>query len=215
MTTTTAPLSAELKSSTAAAHEQAEHSSYMDDLIGGNLNQAAFIALQQQAYLFYQALEEATDAIRESGFAGALLDPVLNRTDKLAKDLEVLTGATWKSQIRPLPATNEYIARLHDIRDTLDGPRLVAHHYVRYLGDLSGGQVIARMMSRQYNIGHEALTFYAFPEIAKLKPYKDRYREELDTLNLTADDRDRLVREASDAFVFNHNLFADLDRVVR
>ncbi|GAA1471071.1 Heme oxygenase [Corynebacterium felinum] len=212
MLTTATPLSAELKSSTAEAHERAEHSTFMDELLGGKLDTAAFVALQQQSWLFYAALEEAADAVRESGYATDLLDPVLNRKPKLEADLKELTGADWQSKITALPATQAYVDRLNDIRDTVDGPRLVAHHYVRYLGDLSGGQVIGRMMERHYNVSPDALSFYAFPEIEKLKPYKDEYRAKLDALELSEDEHARLIAEASDAFIFNHNLFADLGK---
>ncbi|MDO5097847.1 MAG: biliverdin-producing heme oxygenase [Corynebacterium sp.] len=210
MTIATSPLSVELKTSTADAHERAEHSTFMSDLLEGRLDVNAFIALQQQSWLFYTALEEATDAVRESGFAVDLLDPVLNRKETLARDLEKLCGADWEAGITALPATQEYIDRLNDIRDTVDGPRLVAHHYVRYLGDLSGGQVIGRMMQRHYDVDSAALSFYDFPEIEKLKPYKDGYRAKLDGLELTDEEHARLVNEASDAFIFNHNLFAAL-----
>ncbi|AKK06559.1 heme oxygenase [Corynebacterium mustelae] len=210
MTIATSPLSVELKTSTADAHERAEHSTFMSDLLEGRLDVNAFIALQQQSWLFYTALEEATDAVRESGFAVDLLDPVLNRKETLARDLEKLCGADWESGIITLPATRAYIDRLNDIRDTVDGPRLVAHHYVRYLGDLSGGQVIGRMMQRHYDVDADALSFYDFPEIEKLKPYKDEYRAKLDALELTDEEHTRLVNEASDAFIFNHNLFAAL-----
>ena len=82
----------------------------------------------------------------------------------------------------PLPATAEYIARLNDIEATKDVARLLAHHYVRYLGDLSGGQVIGRMMQRHYGVSDECVTFYRFAEIPKTKPYKDNYRAALDVL---------------------------------
>lgn len=212
MTTSTMPLSAELKTSTAEAHERAEHSTFMEELLGGNLDVASFIALQQQSWLFYSALEAAADKVRATGFATDLLDEILNRTPSLEADLEKLTGANWKEQIVALPATQAYVERLEDIAATADGPRLVAHHYVRYLGDLSGGQVIGRMMQRHYGVAEDSLSFYAFAGIEKLKPYKDAYRAKLDALNLPAEDHARLLAEASDAFVFNHNVFADLGK---
>jgi hypothetical protein len=43
-------------------------------------------------------------------------------------------------------------------------PGLLAHSYVRYLGDLSGGQFIAAKIKRAYNLdhGHDGLRFYHF-----------------------------------------------------
>lgn len=210
MTLATKPLSVELKTATAQAHDQAEHSEFMSQLMEGKLDINAFIALQQQSWLFYSALEEAVAVVRANGFATELLDPALDRKATLAADLEKLSGADWQDKIVTLPATKEYISRLEEIRDTQDGPRVLAHHYVRYLGDLSGGQVIARMMQRHYNAPTDALSFYSFDEIGKLKPYKDAYRAKLDALVLTEEERGRLLLEAGDAFMFNYNLFANL-----
>lgn len=201
---------ADLKSATAQAHDQAEHSTFMEELLAGHLDVQAFIRLQEQSWLFYQALEQATDAVRATGFAAGLLDPRLNRTKKLAADLQALKGDGWAEGIRPLPAIKEYVARLEQIRDEADGPRLIAHHYVRYLGDLSGGQVIATMMRRHYDLEDQHLSFYAFPEIDKLKVYKDAYRSQLDELALSEQDYQRALDEACDAFAFNFNLFNDL-----
>ena len=58
-TDTRESLSAALKTSTAEAHDKAEHSVFMDDLLAGKLSVADFIALQEQSRLFYSALEDA------------------------------------------------------------------------------------------------------------------------------------------------------------
>ena len=47
-----------------------------------------------------------------------------------------------------------------------DAPRLIAHAYVRYLGDLSGGRIVGRILARSPGLGPEALSFYDFPGIA-------------------------------------------------
>lgn len=213
MTTATAGLAVELKQSTAQAHEKAEHSTFMSDLLEGRLGVAEFTRLQEQAWLFYTALEQAADAVRASGFAESLLDPALNRAEVLARDLDKLNGGSeWRSRITASPAVIDYVNRLEEIRDNVDGPALVAHHYVRYLGDLSGGQVIARMMQRHYGVDPEALGFYHFEGIDKLKVYKDEYREKLNNLELSDEQRENLLKEATDAFVFNHQVFADLGK---
>ena len=47
-----------------------------------------------------------------------------------------------------------------------DGGRLVAHAYVRYFGDLSGGQILKKLLGTALNLPPEALSFYEFPGIA-------------------------------------------------
>ena len=184
-TDTRESLSAALKTSTAEAHDKAEHSVFMHELLAGKLSVANFIALQEQSWLFYSALEDAARAVADHPLASEIVDPT----------------------VTPMPATVEYIARLNDIEETKDVARLLAHHYVRYLGDLSGGQVIGRMMQRHYGVSDECVTFYHFAEIPKTKPYKDNYRAALDALPIDAADRERLLAEAADAFLLNLNLF--------
>lgn len=91
-----------------------------------------------------------------------------------------------------------------------DPARYVAHHYTRYLGDLSGGQVIKSRMISHYGIDKDSLTFYAFDGIDKLKRYKDGYRDALDGLPIDDDAHRRLVDEAIRAFEYNEALFAEL-----
>lgn len=204
-------LSQALKIHTAEAHQEAETASFMTQLLRGDLGTSEFIRLQEQSWLFYTALETAARACGSDPRAGQILDPRLERTDALAYDLDVLHGHThWRGNIHPTPATAAYVQRLDEVAGTGDFPRLLAHHYVRYLGDLSGGQIIARMMTTHYGIGEDALTFYRFNDLGKLKPYRDSYRAALDRLTFTGEERGGLLREASDAFAFNQNVFASL-----
>ncbi|MFW8623216.1 heme oxygenase (biliverdin-producing) [Corynebacterium glutamicum] len=204
-------LSEELRTHTAQAHEEAEHSTFMNDLLTGKLDAQAFIKLQEQSWLFYTALEAAARACAEDSRAAGLLDPRLERKETLEADLDKLhENTTWRDNVTATAATASYVERLESIEAAKDFPRLVAHHYVRYLGDLSGGQVIARLVNREYAVSEEALSFYRFEDLGKLKPYKDNYRAELDALELTAEERAALLDEASDAFRFNQQVFQAL-----
>ncbi|WPF65503.1 MULTISPECIES: biliverdin-producing heme oxygenase [unclassified Corynebacterium] len=212
-------LSAELKVFTAAAHEEAESSTFMADLMGGKLSAADFLRLQEQAWLFYSALEKAAHAVSDTDRAGRIVDTRLDRAASLERDLAYLHGTVetehaqgWKERVKPTPATAAYVERLQQVYEDRDEARLVAHHYVRYLGDMSGGQVIATMMSRHYGIAQEGLSFYRFEEIDKLKPYKDAYRAHLDAMDFNEEERRALLEEAAHAFVLNMNVFADLER---
>lgn len=215
-------LSADLKVFTAAAHEEAESSTFMADLLAGRLKAEDFVRLQEQAWLFYAALEKAASAVADTERAGKIVDPRLNRAEALEKDLTHLHGAMgasqrgrdggWRGRIKPTAATAAYVERLRQVEADRDEPRLVAHHYVRYLGDMSGGQVIATMMSRHYGIEEAGLSFYRFDGIGKLKPYKDEYRLRLDSMQFTEEERRVVLEEAARAFVLNMNVFADLER---
>jgi hypothetical protein len=70
----------------------------------------------------------------------------------------------------------------------------VAHHYTRYLGDLSGGQAIGRIIGREFGLdGGVGTAFYSFSEVPKPKLYKDAYRARLDALPLDDVQRARVL----------------------
>lgn len=206
-----ARLSAELKDSTAQAHERAEHSNFMGQLLAGELDADAYAALHGQMWFVYSALERAARAVAGDPIAANIIDPRLERVPALEADLDALHGSSeWRARLRPLPATEAYVARLDHIAHTGDAARLVAHHYVRYLGDLSGGQVISRMVQRHYGVSDNAVTFFTFAGIGKLKPYKDAYRAALDNIQLDDAARAQLLDEAAVAFLMNLEVFMEL-----
>ncbi|ALC06401.1 Heme oxygenase [Corynebacterium deserti GIMN1.010] len=208
----TSSLSEDLRTHTAQAHEEAEHSTFMNSLLKGELTADAFIRLQEQSWLFYTALEAAARACAADPRAVTLIDPRLERKQALENDLDALHGnPNWRNAVEATEATAVYIERLDEIGEAQDFPRLVAHHYVRYLGDLSGGQIIARMVNREYGVEDAALSFYRFDDLGKLKPYKDNYRDHLNALTLSEAERAALMAEASDAFRFNQQVFKSLD----
>ncbi|TQF68427.1 biliverdin-producing heme oxygenase [Rhodococcus spelaei] len=208
---TTAPgLAERIRTETDAAHRQTEQSRFVGDLLAGKLTPAGHAALLGQTYLVYLALEEAGRAQAEHPVAAPFIDDELLRTEALEADLEFLLGADWRSQVTALPATTRYIERLNEI--AFDWPAgFVAHHYIRYMGDLSGGQIIRRMLERAYGYTTDGLRFYIFDQIEKPKLYKDAYRAKLDAAPLSDEDQHRLIDEVKLAYQLNGDLFADLE----
>ncbi|MFT4127127.1 MAG: biliverdin-producing heme oxygenase [Gordonia sp. (in: high G+C Gram-positive bacteria)] len=200
-----ATVSARLRAATAVAHEQAENSMFVDDLLSGRLDTAAYGRLAGQLYFVYQALESVGDALAGDPIADAVGDEKLRRVPRLRADLAAL--GVDVARLRPLPATADYVAAIEATRT--HPARYVAHHYTRYLGDLSGGQVVAHRMRRHYGLDDSALTFYTF-DVDGLKRYKDAYRERLDVLPLDAAGVEELTAEAVSAFRHNQALFAEL-----
>lgn len=201
-------LSEDLKEATAVAHERAETSVFIDELLSGRLGAEDFGRLTGQLYFIYSALEATGDALADDPVAGAIVDERLRRVPSLIADLQSL-GAD-PAELTPLPEVADYVAAIESSVD--DPARYVAHHYTRYLGDLSGGQVLAHKMREHYGLGPDTLSFYNFAAIEKIKPYRDGYRERLDTLPLDAPARRRLLDEAVEAFRHNEAMFAALDR---
>ena len=98
--------------------------------------------------------------------------------------------------------------RYRDRLESVRGGALLAHHYTRYLGDLSGGRVIRRALDRAFNLSGVGLAFYDFP--MQPKSYKDAYRARLDALDLQTEKFDEVVTEVKVAFRLNQALFDEL-----
>lgn len=206
-----APLSLRLREGTRPEHEQAEGSGFVEKLMSGRLDVAAYADLAAQQWAIYGALEAASAAIRADAQGATLVFDELTRTPEIEKDLAFLVGPDWAERITVRPATEQYVARLREIGGSL--PAYAAHAYTRYLGDLSGGQIIKRMLERHYGLSVDGLAFYTFVEIPKSKPFKDVYRERLDGLDLSPEQVDETVAEAKLAFRLNSAVFADLGAV--
>lgn len=206
------PLSVALREATAEAHERAEGSAFVSDLLGGVHPLAAYTALVVQNHAIYTALEQLTPGWRGHAVAGPFVRGELLRLPALEHDLEALLGPTWRSAApgMVLPATLAYTARLRDVAGSW-AAGFVAHHYVRYLGDLSGGQVVGRRVGEIFGpAGVGATAFYAFEAVPKVKPFRDDYRARLDAVPVAADERDRMLAEAVRAFECNRAVFRDL-----
>lgn len=116
-----------------------------------------------------------------------------------------------------------YLDRLRDISNSDEPERLLAHAYVRYLGDLSGGQFIRRRLMKAYSLPEfgEGSTSFDFgtldgsgegrASMAEMKKIKIWYR---DGMNAGAGDDEvlkrRIVEEADLAFELNTGLFDEL-----
>jgi heme oxygenase len=210
--TTEPGLAALLREQTRIAHEHAETAPFVRQLIGGELPITAYAALAAQNHAIYSTLEELAEGWRGDPIAGPFVLDELTRTPQLEHDLARLLGPDWRTQAERLrvPATDRYVAHLRRVCADWPGG-FVAHHYVRYLGDLSGGQVIRQALHRIYgDVGDEAGTFYFFERIDKIKPFRDHYRDLLDQAPLTDGDRERVIAEAIAAFELNRAVFVDL-----
>ncbi len=208
LTSPHAPLSQQFRLGTRQAHETAETTGFITRLMSGELSVAAYADLAAQQYPIYRALEEVSEALRADDRGATLVFDELTRTPSIEADLAFLFGPQWSEEIDILPQATAYADRIREIGGDLAA--YAAHAYTRYLGDLSGGQIIQRMMQRHYEMGAEGLTFYDFDEIPKAKPFKDVYRERLDALPLTEDEQAAAVSEAQHAFALNTELFAAL-----
>ena len=202
--------SAALRERTWGGHGDSEGAEFMTDLMKGRGTRDDYIALVAQHYFVYQSLEAA--AVRFTGDAEVVpfLSPALTRMPALESDLEFLLGSDWLALIAPLPTAVRYVERIDAIAAEGWGGGFVAHHYTRYLGDLSGGQHIGKVMQRHFGFETNGIGFYLFDEIADPAEFKTRYRDELDAADWDATEQERVIDEVLLAYRLNTELFVDL-----
>jgi len=209
---TVIPFSQALRERTRSGHSASEGASFMDDLMTGAGSREDYVALVAQHFFIYEALESAAAALADNAEAAAFITPQLTRLPALEADLEFLIGEDWRDAIAPLPTTARYVARINEVAAERWAGGFIAHHYTRYLGDLSGGQIIRTLMQRQFGFETNGVGFYLFDEIAKPKEFKETYREQLYAAEWSAEERERVIDEVMLAYRFNTDLFSDLAR---
>lgn len=94
--------------------------------------------------------------------------------------------------------------RIHKVGEQ-DPVLLVAHSYTRYMGDLSGGQILKKVAQRALKLPStgEGLNFYQFEGIHSHKGFKQLYRSRMNELELDTESKERIVDESNRAFGFN------------
>lgn len=201
--------STRLRQVTQDDHSSAESSAFITSLMAGERSGRDYALLISQYHYIYAALEEEVRALDSDTAGAALFDPALERSAQITKDLAVLLP-TYALAQRPeaLPATQDYVRAIHEAAK--EPARLVAHHYLRYLGDLSGGLAIGKLVARHYGISPDALNMWNFDQIEKPKVYKDSYRAKLDEFGADPVLSEALLDEAKRGFQWNKALFADL-----
>lgn len=201
-------LSTAMREGSRAEHQAAEGSTFMAELLEGKLTAAAYADLLLRLRRVYDALESTLDAHASDPLVAAVHDRALVRLAAIDADLAHWAPGVDTDSIDS-PAASAYADRIR--AGAAWGGLLVAHHYTRYLGDLSGGQVIGRVLQRTFDLPEgTGIAFYAFPQIPKPKPYKDAYRARLDGLGLAAEDVARVVEEVKVVFGLNQAIFDEL-----
>jgi heme oxygenase len=88
----------------------------------------------------------------------------------------------------------------------------VAHFYTRYLGDLSGGQILKNIAVKAMGLNDgRGVAFYAFDAIPDEKVFKNEYRHAMNQLPIDEATAQSIVDEANDAFHKNMDLFKELE----
>lgn len=200
------PLSVAMREGSMAEHKAAEGSSFVESLLAGRVDERGYLAFLGRLRIVYAAMESAGRALQDDPIVAAVHDPVLERLAAIDDDLDHWSAGT--QTVVSSAAADAYAHRLEESASW--GGLFVAHHYTRYLGDLSGGQAFGAVLKREFGLTDRGVSFYTFTEVPKPKPYKDAYRARLDAIELSPEEKARIVDEVKVAFGLNQQLFAEL-----
>ena len=194
---------ATLREATAAVHLEAERAGVIADLLRNRATRAGYALLLRNLVPAYAALEAGL--VAQGGrtpLLAAFAAPGLARLAALTRDLLAIAGPDWAVRCPLLPQAEAYAAAVTAASD--DAPALAAHAYARYLGDLSGGQILKPVLARNLGLGADALAFYEFPALADVAATKAATRVALDEIPVGSAAAGRAIAEAIAAF--GHNI---------
>ena len=204
-------LSTMLREGTKKSHTMAENVGFVKCFLKGVVEKKSYRRLVTSLYFVYSAMEEEMERLKDHPVISKVYYPELNRKQSLEEDLRFYYGANWRDEIKNSPAGKAYVERIREVAQT-EPELLVAHCYTRYLGDLSGGQILKKISQRAMNLSDgEGTAFYEFEQIPDEKAFKNEYRQAMDELPIDMATAEKIVDEANAAFGRNMELFEELE----
>ena len=202
-------LASQLREGTQAAHSAAESSSFVKYFVRGLVGRDLYRKHLADLYFVYCAMEEKLSELAHHPVLSLIQFPELRRRASIEADLGFYYGPDWQKQVKSSPAGERYVKHIEDT--AAQNPELlVAHSYTRYLGDLSGGQILKKVAKKAMKLNDsEGLRFYEFSEIEDGASFKQKYRQTLNELPLDQPRADRIVEEANTVFKLNMELFQE------
>ncbi|KAI9493357.1 heme oxygenase-domain-containing protein [Zychaea mexicana] len=219
-------LAAAMREGTMAAHKAAENSVFTKRFLKGEINRDEYGRYITSLYFVYKSMESLLEKHKDNLAIKTIYFPVeLNRVHALLQDLEFYYGKDKVSQVTDpatmTPAVKEYVEAM-ELACEVNPALLVAHSYSRYLGDLSGGQILAKRL-KKHILGlsegdgdwdsDEGLHFYDFANIGNQSAFKNEYRERLNRAPVDKRTRDLIVTEAIRSFEVNIAVFDEIQQL--
>lgn len=144
-----------LKELTHEQHQTAERQEFVKILFSGKISPELYATYLYNQFPMYELLEVCAMP------HGILNDiPGILRSKAIWKDFEELWPLDEKDPPPTLDVTQKYLNHIMSIKD--DPEKLMAHIYVRHMGDLAGGQMIAKRVPGSGN-------YYKFEDSDNLK----------------------------------------------
>uniref|UniRef100_A0A5F8HIZ7 Heme oxygenase 1 n=1 Tax=Monodelphis domestica TaxID=13616 RepID=A0A5F8HIZ7_MONDO len=186
------------------------------DTAADSLTMTCFQMVMSSLYHIYLALEEEMEQNkRHPALVPIYFPEELARTPALEQDMRFWYGPRWRHEIPYTAATKKYVERLRDLGRT-EPELLVAHAYTRYLGDLSGGQILKKIAQKSLGLPStgEGVAFFTFPAIANATKFKQLYRSRMNAIEMSPATKKKVVEEAQTSFLLNIEVFEELQELL-
>jgi heme oxygenase len=187
------------------AHHQAEGMTFSKALLEGRATPLQLAALLRALAPAYTLLDQQVSALAPA--LGATSSPWLSlaRSTALEHDLAKLAALP---DTPCSPAASSWLEQLDQLAQQAPH-RLMAHVYVRYGGDLSGGQQLAQQANAILAVhGLPALSFWAFDR--PIPELKQALHDAFEQFEFSAQEEEELLEEAEAAFRATQRLLAEL-----
>jgi len=197
------PLVDQMKMATSKHHHLAEKSGIVNDILLKKTTKQAYTLYLRNLHVIYSALERPfRKTSKESKLVTPFLNEMLLRTRSIELDLDLLSGSRKWRCLAILESCRAYRSHINTVKAEMP-IALLGHIYVRYLGDMNGGQVLERLLKKSLNLQNDAYNFYRYPAITDLPSFRSAYRDLFNMTSLRVDDRDGILKTAVEAFEFN------------
>lgn len=204
-------LAQQLREGTTKSHSMAENVSFVKSFLGGVVDKKSYRKLVANLFFVYTAIEEEMENNKNNSAINSIYFPELYRKASLSQDLEYYYGSNWHQYVEPSLATKNYVNRIHEIGNS-QPELLIAHAYTRYMGDLSGGQILKKIAQSAMQLsGTDGTSFYDFQSIKNDKVFKKNYRNALDNAPISENQINQIIAEANIAFNLNMLMFQELN----
>ncbi len=211
-------LALKLREGTSHSHTLAENTAFTKCFLKGIVEREPFRKLLADFYFLYSTLEQELERHKDHPVVSKIYFPELNRKKSLIADLEYYYGDNWAADIFPSVAGQTYVARIREVSNS-EPALLVAHSYVRYMGDLSGGQSLKNIARSALELPeNQGTQFYEFEEIPTAearREFKGKYRNGLNALPIDEALEQKIIDEANDAFTLNRDVVHELEADVK
>lgn len=196
-------LAARLRRETRSIHRIVESTRIAKAFFRGTLNRRTYAEGLACLYPVYAAMEAHLAGLPPGHRMAPFFLPNVFRAQAILADLRF-----YGVPAEPLRrgASEHYHARIQALA-AQDSPLLVAHAYVRYMADVSGGVIAGKVAQRVLRLpSREGLAFLTFPEVVDPAIFRAHFRARLDAFSADAEECTRIVDEAKLAFAFNREL---------